>query len=202
MTARVRTTVEGERFVHKELWRIVMRQLEHSKKNPSGAFYDDLVAMVFAFHALEAYLNYVGDHLAPDIWKDERNFFRGEPYRGFGGKIKKVLELVGIPEPPRDVPPYSTIWLLKDLRDLMAHGKVEKYSGVIEHGDDEEPPLAQSTLNELITELNAQRAHDDVKFFAQQIHDLARPKVHDVWFGSHAFEGALQHGEGSSCIKT
>lgn len=53
MTERVRTTIEGERFVHKELWRIVMRQLEHSKKNPSGAFYDDLVAMVFAFHALD-----------------------------------------------------------------------------------------------------------------------------------------------------
>ena len=29
-----------------------------------------------------------------------------------------VLELVGIAEPARNVRPYSTVWILKDLRDL------------------------------------------------------------------------------------
>src|SRR5438045_8862402 len=140
MGQRLMTSVEGERFIHKELWRVVIRQLEHAKANPSGAFYDDLVAMTFAFHALEAYLNYVGEKLAPDIWKNERSFFSKQPFRGFDGRIRKVFELVGLPEPARDARPYSSVWLLKGLRDLMAHGKVERIASPFKHDQPEEPP--------------------------------------------------------------
>ena len=200
MKVRVRTTVEGERFIHKELWRVVMRQLDHAKRVPAGAFYDDLVAMVFAFHALEAYLNYVGGKLAPNIWKDERNYFRKEPYRGFHGKIRKLFELAGLPEPARDTRPYSTVWLLKDLRDLMAHGKVEKISDVFDHSRDEESPWVQTPLGSLVTEVNAQMAQDDLKSVAQAIHDAARSKIDDIWFGTVPFEGVLQYNDASSRI--
>ena len=202
MGMRVITRVEGELFVHKKLWSVVVRQLEHAKSNRSGAFHDDLVAMVFAFHALEAYLNYVGEHLAPDIWKDEQNFFKKQPYRGFAGKMKKVLELVELTEPDPDSRPYITVWLLKDLRDLIAHGKVERHTTVVEHGHGEEPLWHPTPLDDLITEANAQQAHDDIKSFAQQLHDLAKPKVNDVWFGSSAFEGPNWHGERTSRIAT
>jgi hypothetical protein len=46
--------------------------------------------MVFAFHTLDAYLNYAGEHLAPEIWQNEGEFFAKQPYRGFDGKIRKV----------------------------------------------------------------------------------------------------------------
>lgn len=201
MGQRVVTNVEGERFVHKELWRVVLRQLEHAKKVPSGAFYDDLVAMTFAFHALEAYLNYVGELLSPDIWKNEREFFLKQPYRGFDGKIRKVFELAGLPEPARTRRPYSSVWLLKRLRDLIAHGKVEKIAGAIEHDADEESPWVRTPLDDLVTEANAEMARADVALVAQSIHDAARPKIDDVWFRSAApFEGVLQHNEGWSNI--
>ena len=56
-----------------------------------------VVAMVFAVHTVEAYRNFIGECLDPADWADERNYFRNEPYRGFEGKVKKVLELVGLP---------------------------------------------------------------------------------------------------------
>jgi len=199
---KVRTEIEGERFIHKELWRVVERQLEHSKRIPTGAFYDNLVAMVFAFHAFEAHLNYVGGLLAPDIWKDERNYFRNQPYRGFNGKVRRVLELVDVPEPDRSARPYSTVWLLKELRDLMAHGKVEKFSAVIEHVAGTEENRMPSNLDPLITADNAQRAHDDILAVSQTIHDAAHPKIEDVWFGRHAYKGAIQHGQGSTRLAT
>ena len=180
----------------------MVRQLEHSKKNRTGALYDDLVAMVFALHAFEAYLNYVGEHLAPDIWEDEQNYFKKQPYRGFAGKVKKVLALVGLPEPDRGARPYSTVWMLKDFRDLVADGKVERHAAVVEHSGDDEPLWHPTPWDKLITSENAQRAHDDIKLFAQQLHDLAAPKIRDVWFGKLAFEGALWHGEGSSRVAT
>ena len=199
---KVRSEIEGERFIHKELWRVVERQLEHSKRTPTGAFYDDLVAMVFAFHAFEAHLNYVGGILAPEVWKDERNYFRSEPYRGFDGKVRKVLQLAGVAEPDRAVRPYSTVWLLKDLRDLMAHGKVEKFAAVIEHAAGTEANRMPSTLDPMVTAENAQLAHDDILAMSQLIHDAAHPKVEDVWFGRHAYKGAIQHGQGSTRIAT
>jgi len=146
--AKARTLIEGERFLQKDLWRVVERQLEHATLVPTGAFYDDLVAMVFALHALEAYLNFVGERIAPDIWKDEREYFRKTPYRGFDGKVRKVLELSGLAEPSRDVRPYSTVWLLKDLRDLIAHAKPMRFGSVVEHESNDKPSLLHSPLRD------------------------------------------------------
>jgi hypothetical protein len=199
---RARTTVEGERFLHKDLWRVVERQLEHAMGTPKGAFYDDLVAMVFALLALEAYLNFVGERIAPEIWKDEREFFRREPYRGFDGKLRKVLELVGIAEPARDVRPYSTVWLLKDLRDLIAHAKPMRFGSIIEHRVDEEPSIFHSPLRDVITHENAERARDDIKTFIESIHAAAIPKVNDIWFGPAAFGGMLQYSSSHGTIAT
>ena len=198
-----RTLVEGERFLHKDLWRVVERQLDHSTAMPMGAFYDDLVAMVFALHALEAYLNFVGERIAPEIWKDEREYFRKERYRGFDGKVRKVLELVGIAEPSRDVRPYSTVWLLKDLRDVIAHGKPIRFSNVVEHGMDEEPSLTHSPLRDVVSRENAERARDDVRAFADAIHAAAIPKLkHEIWFGLSAFGGTFQYSSGHTTFAT
>ena len=112
---QVVTTHEGENFTHRLLWCVVARQIENAKAQPNGSLYDDMAAMVFAFHAFEAYLNFLGIRLAPDLWNDERNFFRKEPYRGFEGKVRKISELCQLVEPERQARPYSTIWNLKDL---------------------------------------------------------------------------------------
>lgn len=200
---KARTLVEGERFLHKDLWRVVERQLEHAVGTPRGAFYDDLVAMVFALHAREAYLNFVGECIAPDIWKDEREYFRREPYRGFDGKVRKVFDLVGIAETARDVRPYSTVWLLKDLRDIFAHAKPMRFGSVIEHSFDGEPSLLHSPLREVVTHENAERARDDIKAFTEAIHAAAIPKVKDdIWFGPTAFGGTFQYSSGHTTLAT
>jgi hypothetical protein len=200
--AKAHTLVEGERFLHKDLWRVVERQLDHATAMPTGAFYEDLVAMVFALHALEAYLNFVGERVAPDIWKDEREYFRREPYRGFDGKVRKVLELVGISEPPRDVRPYRTVWLLKDLRDLIAHAKPIRLDGVLEHSASEEPAPPRSPLRDVVTHENAERARDDVQTFADTIHAAALLNVKDIWFGKSAFGGTFQYSSSHTTIAT
>jgi hypothetical protein len=193
----LRTTIEGERFLHKELWRVVERQFEHAAAHPTGSLYDYLVAMVFAFHTLEAYLNFVGERLAPELWQDERNFFRNEPYRGFDGKLRKVLELVELPEPDRESRPYSTVWLLKGLRDLIVHARPERFRSVIEHTADDQPSLHHTPLDGLVTVENAARAREDVAQFIETIHAHAKPKLaHDLWFGAQAFHGPLQYSSG------
>lgn len=198
----LRTHIEGERFLHRELWRVVERQLEHASSNPQGALYDDLVAMVFSLHTLEAYLNFAGERLAPEIWKDERNFFRNEPYRGFQGKLRKVLELAGMPTPDITTRPYSTIELLKELRDLIAHAKPEKFSRTIDHPADEEPNLHNTPLDEIITHDNARMAKEDMKQFIELLHSHAKGKANDVWFKGKALTGPLQYSSGHTSRAT
>lgn len=146
------TTYKGRSFLHRELWRVVHIQGEIiEERKGRGAFYNDLIAMVFALHTVEAYLNFVGELLAPAIWKDERNYFRKEPYRGFEGKMRKVMELVSLPW-TADVRPLKTVLDLKELRDLIAHPKTEHMGGSAKtSGKGLHFPLAVPTLNKIVT---------------------------------------------------
>jgi hypothetical protein len=187
----LKTTVNGQSLLHRELWRVVEMQAKLSDERKVGSFYTDLVAMVFAFHTVEAYLNFVGGHLAPEIWKDERNYFRNKPYRGFEGKLRKVMELVGLPWSEPADRPLKTVLELKELRDLIAHAKPEKFKDPVYHPAGTEPPLplVVPTLNQLVTEQTRSVAVVDVEQFLDDIHCLAKPRVNDVWFGSRALRG-------------
>jgi hypothetical protein len=155
--------------------------------------------MVFAFHAIEAYLNYVGMFLAPSIWANEREFFKKEPFRGFDGKIRKVFELCDLVEPDREARPYQTIWKLKELRDLIAHGKPQRIDQSYQHPAGTEAPTMDTELSHLVTREKTCFARDDVLSVATVIHIAARAKIDDVWFNAAGpFEGVLSYGVGST----
>jgi hypothetical protein len=172
-----RTAYEGEELLHRLLWHIVEEESQRSVMIEREWFNPTVVAMVFAFHTVEAYLNYVGERLAPEIWKDERNYFRKEPYRGWEGKLRKVMKLVGLSLASEDRP-LKTILELRDLRDLIAHGKPEKLTGEVVHLWGTEPPIIASTLRQMVTaKEKLGDALADVDHLLNQIHQLAKPKT-------------------------
>lgn len=200
MSSDAVTSIEGEHFLHRTLWKVVLRQIEHANNNRAGAFYDDLVAMVFASHTLEAYLNYCGEKLAPDIWANEREYFRREPYRGFDGKVRKVLQLVGLTEPPRNARPYSSVWLLKNLRDLIAHAKTERIVATYQHSSGDPPLFHQTGLVGIVSASNASMVRQDIREFIDAIHERARPLVgNDPYFATdEPLEGVLSYTAGTT----
>jgi hypothetical protein len=107
--ARLITTYEGISYTHRLLWEIAEQQAEIVRNREREWVHFSLVAVTFAFHALEAYVNFAGEHLAPDFWADEQNNFRREPYRGWKGKLRKMFELTGVPWEP-EVRPLKTIF--------------------------------------------------------------------------------------------
>ena len=80
----LQTTSDGERFVHRELWQVVVGQLDQAK-DKSGSFYNHLVAMVFAFHTLEAYVNFNVEKLRPEML-----VFRRGHFPSFDKKLQEV----------------------------------------------------------------------------------------------------------------
>ncbi|MDP3553082.1 hypothetical protein [Methylocystis sp.] len=179
---------DSEEYLHKAAWSVVKRQLQRAETERRGALYDDLVAMVFAFHSFEGYLNYVGEKIAPDLWKDEKHAFRSDIYK----KLKAICELCNIDRPDKSKRPYSTIQALQTLRDRMAHPKTHRAKGETKFVEGEEPEIFSPTLlDTLVSHESALQARDDVREIADLIHPAARVRFPDVGLGSDPFEGIL-----------
>ena len=199
----LRTISEGKTFPHRLLWEIVEEQSTLATEREREWSKPALIAMVFAFHTVEAYLNFVGEHLAPEIWQDERNYFRKMPYRGWDGKLRKVMELVGMPWPEPLNRPLKTILELRELRDLTAHSKPEKLSVDIVHQEGTKRPSPASDFRSKFTPKDKHKiAVHDVEEFINQVHRLAAPKVNDIWFGSGALRGPHEYSSGTTTLRS
>ncbi len=178
-----------EDYLHRDVWRVVNRQLEYAKTNRTGALYDDLVAMVFSYHALEGYLNFVGAKLAPDLWKDEKKEFSDT---GIAGKLTAICDFCGIDVFEKSRRPYSTVIALKKLRDSMAHPKTQKTNHRKEFVEGKTLPLFRpSYLAQLVSHQKAMRAHDDVRTIAARIYSAALSRFPNVHIGDDPFEGMI-----------
>jgi hypothetical protein len=189
MTTKRRFTgeSESEEYLHRQAWSVVLRQIEHAEATPRDVLYDYLVAMVFAFHSLEGYLNFVGDKIAPELWINERESFKDT--RLFG-KLTAICKCCRISVPDTGRRPYATVAQLKKLRDAMAHPKTRKARGRIEFVEGKPPPLfAKSYLASLVSHEKTLRARDDVKQIADQIHQAAVARFPHAGLGPDALEG-------------
>lgn len=187
----LKTTFEGEELTHRLLWEIVEVHSKEALARQEGWFYPSVVARVFAYHTVEAYLNYVGERIAPEIWKDERKYFQKDPYRGALGKLRQVMDLVALDWTPNDRP-LKTILELKEIRDMIAHGRPEKLEGEKLHPLDTDAPYPVSTLRERIAPKDTLGAVvPDVEAFLNAIQIRAKPllKKQDLWFGDEALRG-------------
>ena len=73
----ITTEYEGIEYTHRVLWKIVEDQarIAAERGDRGGWFGPSLVAMVFAFHTVEAYANFVGEQLAPEVWRTNATTF-------------------------------------------------------------------------------------------------------------------------------
>jgi len=180
---------EGEEYLHKDVWRVVQRQIDYAEANPAGALYDDLIAMVFAFHAIEGYLNYIGEKIAPDLWGNEKASFSDS---GITGKLAALCERCGLASPDYGKRPYGTVSELKKLRDAVAHPRTRKTGETVEYDERKPPPLfPKSYLSKVVSHKRAIRARDDVKDIADQIHAVARAKFSEANLGPDALDGIM-----------
>jgi len=184
---------EGEEYLHKEAWRVVARQFERPDDPRKGAMYDDLVAMVFASHTLEGYLNFLGDKLLPKVWQNER-----EIEGRLEGRLTLILRECGLPNFDKGRRPFATVAALTKLRNGMAHPKTHKPKASKIYSEGKEPPLFPKTyLETLVSHDKAMRARDDVRFIVDRIHAAAVAKFPALHLGDDGLGGIMsQHSHG------
>jgi len=177
---------EGEEYLHKETWRVVQLQFERPEYSaPFFGLYDDLVAMVFAFHTLEGYLNFIGDKILPDVWEECERI-------SIDAKLTLILRECGLSKFEKARRPYQTVVALTKLRNSIAHPKTQKPKRRTIYAVGKEPPLFPKTyLDTMVSHEKALRARDDVKYIVDRIHCAAVAKFPALHLGDDGLKGIL-----------
>lgn len=189
------TTGHYVSFAHRLLWDSARRHLAIAKERPDDSWFLHLSAGLLAAAAFEAYLNYLGEEMLPDVWANERQFFSAEPYRGTHGKLKRIAEELDWTLPPKSRKPFSGLVEAQSLRDKMVHARPKKETYRRVHKDGEFPPTPSTWLYREAPERRVRTLVADVEQFAIMLHNaVLSSEFRGVVFGSHPFLGALSFG--------
>jgi hypothetical protein len=168
--AIVETTVQGEVFTHRVIWSACQRLLHVAGSEPKGNWYFYLTAMLMGYMTFEAYVNFLGTKLEPDLWNNERTMFRDPPYKGTNGKLLKLCELHEVPFPDKGRRPFQSIKRLNDLRNIVAHGKPEEFELSVCHPEGSNPALIKYSLDDYVSDAKAEQALSDLKELIESLH--------------------------------
>jgi hypothetical protein len=150
----------GEHYTDVALWKTATHLLDRGTREPTGSHHLLLAASLFAFLAFEAFLNEMGQRLAPQVWAEERKRFRGRR-AGAVGKFKFLAKETGC-ACNWNRRPLKTVKDLAGIRDRLAHGRTERWdevTSVEEVVADSSPP----ELEEWGTSVFAERAVRDIE---------------------------------------
>jgi hypothetical protein len=196
----VETEIRGELFTHRLLWACCLELAEAAKEavqSGKDSFCFKLSSMLMAFLTCESYINFLGDRLAPDAWKNERNFFNQPAYKGLEGKLKKLCEICNICDiqTHKGKRPYQTIKELSRLRTYLSHGKPDKYEKLVLHPRGKDPDLFYPKIYQMVSEktLTLDTAIHDVEEFIRCLNVRARRAGNKRLLDKDALEGFMQH---------
>lgn len=185
--------MKGKGFspTHSELWSCCKHLLKHGNSVKRGGFHFHMASMLFAYLSYEAYLNFIGQYVAPDEWKDERKYFGSSDYRGTKGKFKLLQEKLGL-EINKDREPYNTVACLEEFREFVSHGKPEDYK-VTNASVRRDPvfPFA-GKLNEWVKSERAEKSKKAVYELCCLIHEKAKAFIGKGKLGQGPFSAVEQ----------
>ncbi len=171
--------VEQKSYTHRNIWRTSAYLLDLSKSGIERPDYLWLSCLVMSFFAFEAYLNFLGQTIDPQTWKDERNFFKRNPYRGTLGKFQFLTEKCDLAPLDKTQRPYLTLLNLRNTRDFFAHGKFEVIQGNVAAEQGMVPDFLPNFFDKHVNESAAQGALEDLEDLIRKLHSAARLKYED-----------------------
>lgn len=186
---------QEEIFTHEHLWRSGEVLLRAAEKKEEGSYYYLLSALLMSFLAYEAFINFCGYALFPQLWKDEKTNFKG---KGIEAKLETITGELKTFMWEKGSRPYQTIKNLESFRDLVAHGKVqasEYVAAVKEDGTHYEFKHVWDAYVDSPQAVNKFRA--DIKRFCDSLLVELRKRSEHPHLNFGAFEGPLASGSGT-----
>jgi hypothetical protein len=184
-----------EIYTHEYLWRMASAVFTEAKVKEKQADYFTLTALLMYYSAFEAFINFCGYILLPEVWADERNYFKGKD-SGTDAKIAKLQEKLPDFVWQKGKRPYHTIHNLKTLRDSMVHGKVQASSYETVFRGDGMHIKWKLSWNTFVSTQKAESAIQDIKAFCETLRESMRKQSDHLHLIFPAFEGPLGTSEG------
>jgi hypothetical protein len=146
--------------------------------------------------AYEAFINFCGFAILPDLWEEEKKHFKG---KGIEGKIEAIVGELPNFTWRKGESPYQRIANLEDFRDIVAHGKVVGASYVAERKEDGGHYTFKHSWDTYLSIEAVNLARANIKEFCQSLLiELRKKSDHHPHLNFDAFEGVLASGQGSS----
>lgn len=187
--------VEEEIYTHEYLWRSSTLLLEKSEAEEQTSYHLLLPALLMAFLAFEAFINFCGFVRRPDLWKDEKKHFKG---KGLEGKIEVVVAALPDFNWRKGQRPYQTIRTLEAFRNVVAHGRVIASQYVAEQQEGGRHFSFTHVWDNYISPSAVEAARADIKAFSQSLLLELRKVSDHPHLNFDAFEGSLASGNSTS----
>jgi hypothetical protein len=179
---KANVTKERDVRIHAEIWHTANCLLDAGQKEKRGSAHQFRASLVFRAFYLEAFLNWLGQHLVPH-WSYLERLRPRE-------KLDLLNDLIKV-TPNYGSRPWQIVGEIYAFRNTLAHGKPEriKTESVEDLNEFLDRKLGQLLLaewEEFSTEANAVRAKEDIEKIATLLYEKAQVK-HDGPLGPFAF---------------
>lgn len=186
--------IEEEIYTHEYLWRssnALAKLVEADEEANHRLIIPALVTTVMAF---EAFVNFCGFAVLPELWENEREEFRG---KGIDGKLSKIAEQVPTFEFRKGQKPYQSIKKLLCFRDIVVHGKVHTNRYETQPQNDGSHFRWESPWDSYFSREAVAKARSDIRSFAQcLVVAMRNDPDHHLHICHDAFKGPLASGSG------
>jgi hypothetical protein len=166
--------LSGEIYNHRLLWHTAEVLYDRGREGLEGSHHYLLAAQLFIYLAFEGFVNFLGAKIAPAEWRNEREAFSREPYRGTQGKLDFLLARLKL-DFPKGSRPYQTFREVERRRDYMVHSRPEVVDSVVRASTP--AGLPRSKEPELFTHSDpsfVRRAFDDIEDIADRLQTEAQ----------------------------
>jgi len=192
VTKLLKTTGNYTSFPHRLLWESVLRHLDLAGENSQDSWFLHLSAGLLAAAAFEAYLNYLGSEILPEVWFHEKKVFATEPYRGTEGKLRRIAKELQLVLPKKSERPYRAFCELLALRDKIVHAKPKTAMHSQVHKASESPKYPGHWLELEAKQDKVAKQIVGLEELAVIVHTaVLSSEFQWVVFGGHPFIGAL-----------
>ena len=187
--------VEEELYSHESLWRSSTALTSRLGEDSDDSHHLLIPALLTTFLAYEAFINFAGHVVLPDLWADEKKNFKG---KGIEGKLGKIVGAIPSFQWKKGESPYQNVRQLEVFRDLVAHGRVvvTKYKTIQQR--DGSHFRFEHTWDEYLSQTSVLTARRDVQAFCQTLLVALRAVSDHSHLIFNAFEGSVAEGESTS----
>jgi hypothetical protein len=187
-------SVEEEIYTQEFLWRSSSLLLEKAKTEEEAAYKLLIPSLLMGFLAFEAFVNFCGFVLLPEIWEEEKEHFKG---KGIEGKLEVIIVEKRLTFSwQKGQRPYQAIKELEGFRDMVAHGKVLATSYVTEQQEGGRHFRFKHPWDKYMSVKAVEDARADIKSFCQSLLVEMRKVSDSPRLTFDAFEGPLARAHG------